>query len=455
MTKQIKLPHNLDYRDYQKWIVSFLRNWGKRALLMYHRRGGKDKTMFNLCIEMAIRNPGWYAYVLPTYAQGKKIIWDSIDKEGRRFKDHIPKEILVWENGTELKFTFANGSFIQILGSENIDSLRGIAPRWIVFSEYAFQNPTAWEVMRPILAENWWWAIFNSTPNWKNHFYDMYNMANDNPDWYCQRLTVKDTNVIPASYIEEERRNGMSEEMIQQEYFCSFDVGAIGSYYAKDIEEARRDGRITKLPINRHTPFDLYFDLGVNDNFTISFKQNDWMFFNFVNYYEDNGKALDHYFSYIDEWFREKGTKLGRIYLPHDSKQKWQSYLVAWKTIFDKFNEKYPWKVEYIPNKVSINDWIQEGRKLFSRCRFDIDDCSQFIRCIENYKKDYDDTKKVFRDQPYHDWASHWADNYRYFAVSNTNPPDTRSTLYIRDDWLDTIVNNQNNSFESNYFISV
>ena len=67
----------------------------------------------------------------------------------------------------------------------------------------------------------------------------------------------------------------MSEEMIQQEYYCSFDVGAIGAYYAREIEQARQDGRITKLPFNPDVPVDLYFDLGVNDDFTISFKQND------------------------------------------------------------------------------------------------------------------------------------------------------------------------------------
>ena len=386
---------------------------------MYHRRWWKDKTMFNLCVEMAIREQWGYAYILPTYAQGKKIIWDSIDKDGKKFKDHIPKELLVWENGTELKFTLKNGSFIQILWSENIDSLRGIAPRWIVFSEYAFQNPTAWEVMRPILAENWWWAIFNSTPNGKNHFYDMYNMAKDNPDWYCQRLTVDDTNVVSKEYIEEERRNWMSEEMIQQEYYVSFDVGAIGAYYAKEIEQARNDGRICKLPVNPDIPVDLYFDLWVNDNFTISFKQNDWMFYNFINYYEDNGKTLDHYFFVIDEFFQRRWLKLGNIYLPHDSSQKWHSYLVSGTTIIEKFQQKYPWKIMYIPNKVSINDWIQEVRKLFPRIRFDIDTCQQFIRCIENYKKDYDDVKKVFRDQPRHDWASHWADNLRYFWISD------------------------------------
>ena len=419
MPTQIELPHNLDYRDYQKWVVSFLRNGGKRAVNVWHRRAWKDKTYFNLLVEMAIREQWGYAYILPTYAQWKKIIWDSIDRDGKRFKDHIPKQILVWENGTELKFTLANGSFIQILGSENIDSLRGISPRWIVFSEYAFQNPTAWEVMRPILAENGWWAIFNSTPNGKNHFYDMCLLAEQSNEWYYQKLTVADTWVISTEYIQEERRNGMSEEMIQQEYYCSFDVGAIGSYYAREIEHARSDGRITKLPFNRDIPVDMYFDLWVNDNFTISFKQNDWLFYNFVNYYEDNGKTLEHYFWVIDDYIDRKWAKIGKIYLPHDSSQKSHAFLVSWTTIIDKFRAKYPWKIEYIPNKVSINDGIQEVRKLFPRMRFDVDTCSQLIRCLENYKKDYDDVKKVFRDQPRHDWASHWADNIRYFWVSD------------------------------------
>ncbi len=431
MPLQIELPHNLDYRDYQKWIVYFLRNGWKRAILMYHRRAWKDKTMFNLCVEMALREQGWYAYVLPTYAQWKKIIWDSIDKDWKKFKDHIPKELLVWENWTELKFTLKNGSFIQILWSENIDSLRGIAPRWIVFSEYAFQNPTAWEVMRPILAENWWWAIFNSTPNGKNHFYDMYNMAKDNPEWYCQKLTVDDTWVVPKEYIDQERRDWMSEEMIQQEYYVSFDVGAIGSYYAREIEQARNEWRITKLPINRDVPVNLRFDLWVNDNFTISFEQSDWMFHNFLNYIEDNGKTLEHYFYMIDDWFTRTWCKLWLIYLPHDSSQKWHSYLVSGVTIIEKFEQKYPWKIVYIPNKVSVNDWIQEVRKVLPRCRFDSETCSQFIRCLENYKKDYDDTKKIFRDQPRHDWASHWADNMRYVAVSVDDTPITYERDYV------------------------
>jgi hypothetical protein len=174
------------------------------------------------------------------------------------------------------------------------------------------------------------------------------------------------------------------------------------------------------------------FDLWVNDSFTISFSQSDWMFINFINYYEDNGKTLEHYFYTIDDWFKRNWCKMGQVYLPHDSNQKWQSFLVSWTTIIEKFEQRYPWRVILIPNKVSINDWIQEVRKVFPRLRFDSETCIQFIRCIENYKKDYDDVKKVFRDQPRHDWASHWADNLRYFAVSN------ESELYEERDYIVT-----------------
>lgn len=421
---EIEIPYNLDYREYQKPLTRFIRDGWKRGVVCWHRRAWKDKTFFNILVEMAIKDVWGYAYVLPTYAQGKKIIWDSIDKNWLKFKDHIPKEILIWENWTELKFTLANGSFIQILWSDTIDNLRWISPRGIIFSEYAFQNPTAWEVMRPILAENGWWAIFNSTPNGKNHFYDMYEMAKENPEWFCQKLTVDDTWAVSQEYIEQERKDWMSEEMIQQEYYCSFNVWAIWSYYSDQVNQAREEWRITQLPFNRDVPLDLYFDLWVNDAFTISFKQNDWIFYNFINYYEDNWKTLEYYFWYIDNFLERKQAKLWRIFLPHDSNQKWQSFLVSWKTIIDKFREKYPDKVHLIENKMSVNDWIQESRRIFPKVRFHIDNCSWFIRCLENYKKEWDDKKKIFKDSPYHNWASHWADNFRYFAITEKDNLD-------------------------------
>ncbi len=427
MAKQVKIPHNLIYRDYQKPLVEHMRSGGsfmwKRAVTTWHRRAGKDKTFFNLAIEAAAREIWWYAYILPTYAQWKKVIWDSIDREWLKFKDHIPRELLKSENGTELKFELVNWSFIQIIGSDNIDSIRWTNWKWVIFSEYAYQNPTVWDVLRPILAENGWFAIFNSTPNGKNHFYDMYNMAHESENWFWQKLTIDDTNVVTQEYINQERKEWMTEEMIQQEFYCSFDIWAIWSYYTDLINNARDEQRIAKLPFTTSTPIDVYFDLWRNDATSVWFKQNDWHFFNFLSYYEDHWKYIDDYFNYIDNLILEKKWQLGFIYLPHDSKQK---RIDSKNSTYEIACTRY-WnhKVKYITQTNSTIEDINKTRQILPRCRFDTDWCQQWLRCLENYKKDYDDKKKIFRDYPRHDWASHWADSFRYFAVSHEEVQDT------------------------------
>ena len=105
------------------------------------------------------------------------------------------------------------------------------------------------------------------------------------------------------------------------------------------------------------------------------------------------------------------------IYLPHDSKQK---KVEAQKSTYELACEHFgSHKIHYIPQTNSTIEDIQQVRAILPRCRFDTDDCFNGIRCLENYKKEYDDKKKVFKNYPRHDWASHGADSFRYFAVSN------------------------------------
>ena len=60
-----------------------------------------------------------------------------------------------------------------------------------------------------------------------------------------------------------------------------------------------------------------------------------------------------------------------------------------------------------IPNNTPVNIGIQEVRKFMPRMRFDGETCGQLIKCLDNYKKKWDDKRKVFHDEPFHDWASH------------------------------------------------
>lgn len=70
---------------------------------------------------------------------------------------------------------------------------------------------------------------------------------------------------------------------------------------------------------------------------------------------------------------------------------------------------------------------------MLPRCRFDVDGAREGIKCLENYKKDYDDKKKVFRDYPRHDWASHGADSFRYFAVTAKDESNDDETVFVID----------------------
>ena len=177
---QIKIPFKP--RDYQQGVVDYIISGGTRAFLLWHRRSGKDLLLWNLMFRMAIQKKGLYYYFLPQYTAAKKIIWDGITIDGMRFIDYIPKEMVVNRNETELKLNLTNGSIIQLIGTDNYDSIRGTNPIGCVFSEYAYQNPQAWEVVKPILKVNKGFAIFNTTPNGKNHAYEIYGMVHAKAD---------------------------------------------------------------------------------------------------------------------------------------------------------------------------------------------------------------------------------------------------------------------------------
>jgi hypothetical protein len=186
------------------------------------RRAGKDIVAFNYMLRCAIQTIGVYFYIFPTYSQGRKVIWDSITNDGKRFLDFIPQELIFRTNSSEMKITLTNGSIIQLIGSDNIDSIVGTNPRGCVFSEYALQDPQAYQFIRPALTANDGWALFISTPRGHNSLWELYQIALHNPsEWFAYKLTVEDTGHIPLREIAREKESGeMSEDLIQQEYFC-------------------------------------------------------------------------------------------------------------------------------------------------------------------------------------------------------------------------------------------
>lgn len=373
---------------------------------LWHRRSGKDITLWNLIIREAFTEIGLFYYFLPTYTQGKKIIWDGIANNGFRFIDHVPKQFIAKTNEQEMKITLKNGSIIQVIGTDSYDAIRGTNPKGCVFSEFAFQNPMAWEIVKPILKVNGGWAIFNTTPNGKNHAYDLYNIASESDSWFSERLSIEDTGVLTQEDMNEERADGMTEEMIAQEYYCSFDVGALGAYYSKQMADAKE--RVVNLHIEETVPIDLWLDLGRNDSTSIGFTQAVGKEIRIVDYLEHHGEAVAYYAKEL----QKKNYLWGTMYLPHDAKHK---RMESKKTIEEQFKEA-GFKTKIVAN-ASIKNGIAEVRKIFPRLWFDEQTTKQLRRALENYHKEWDDKNKVFKDTAKHDWSSHAADMVRYLAV--------------------------------------
>lgn len=236
----------------------------KRFVWVAHRRSGKDKTVLNVVISKMIERVGTYFYFLPTYNQGKKVIWQGIDRDGFRFLDHFPKEIIKSINNTEMKIEMVNGSVFQVVGADNIDSIVGTNPVGVVYSEYPLMKPRVWDYIRPILAENGGFAIFVYTPRGMNEGWKILQTAKENPnEWWHEVLTVEDTNAISEAVLMQEKKE-MPSDLFQQEYYVKFIDGASSVF--RDVDSVVRNELVNLFPNRR---YQMGVDLAKYQDFTV------------------------------------------------------------------------------------------------------------------------------------------------------------------------------------------
>jgi len=234
----------------------------------WHRRAGKDWFGMHLAAQQARKEIGTYWHLLPKHIQAKRAIWNGIDhKTGRRFLElFFPDAKSV--NNTEMFIELECGSTWQLLGSDNYDRMVGSNPRGVVFSEWALCDPNAWDYIRPILRANNGWAIFISTFRGRNHAYQMYENLKTNPDWYVALKTIEDTGIISESDVEADRVTGMSERLIQQEYYCKpappLSLGA----YARVIDALESAGSIRAMPDTARINATNYISVALYEDYT-------------------------------------------------------------------------------------------------------------------------------------------------------------------------------------------
>lgn len=221
------IPHDWRPRAHQAALYRLFGHGRqfRRGCAGWHRRAGKDSVALNLTARDMFCRVGSYWHLFNEQTQARRALWNGIDGQGRRIIDQVfPEAVRKRACAQEMLIETVNGSIWQMAGSDNFDSLVGSNPVGVVFSEWSLANPEAWEYIRPILVENDGRALFIFTPRGRNHAYRTWMAALEAETWFCERLTVEETGLITPAQIDEERRAGMSEAKIRQEFHCSFEA---------------------------------------------------------------------------------------------------------------------------------------------------------------------------------------------------------------------------------------
>lgn len=377
---------------------------------------------------------GTYAHMFPYATMARRALWRESNDFGERILEQaFPSTIRRVTRENELSIEFLNGSIWQAMSADDPRAAVGTNLKGVVFSEYAlYPDSEAWDYIRPILAKNGGWAMFISTYRGSNHHYQLVRLNRDNPDWYTRELSVNDTRdcnglpIVSDEMIDAERRSGMSEALIQQEYYNSPVAAFSGAYYQTMMRRARADGRVGDYPYNPNEPVFVAFDVGYADHAVAVFfqaLQPDKTVFIGSQSWQFTPPAE------IALEIKEKypwGPRIQTVILPHDANRPGPTG-DTWVTVFDRHRLAQQETTVLRKGQNTLHSEISHVQMNLRTCYFD-----NSVRDFTNKRPNNDTllenlaayrTETVhqrpgtFSRTPLHDTSSHWADAMRYALV--------------------------------------
>lgn len=415
------IPNEWKPRPYQLPVLQYFARGGKRAVLQWARRLGKDDVSMHQTAIAMINRKGNYWHMLPEYSQARKAIWEGVDANtGRRRIDWVfPKAIRARTNDSEMSITLKNGSTWRLCGSDNYDTLVGAGVAGVVFSEYSLSHPAAWGYIAPMLEQNGGWAIFNYTVRGDNHAVELGRLAANNPDWFFSNVTAKQSGVFSQQQLERIKAEciatrGYDEGILlfQQEYENNTTLALPASIYGREIQSVKEEGRIRTVSHRPEYPVYTFWDLGIDDATSILFAQfydgKIWI----LDYAEHRNQGMSFYLDLLKNKADAYGYRYAALHIPHDgANREWISGSTRREQL-----EKAGYRVVVLPAE-RVADGINAARGIFGRCVFDQEKTKRLLECLVNYRRKWNEENKIYSKEPLHDWASHGADAFRYLAL--------------------------------------
>lgn len=429
---QITIPI-IEYRPYQREVRDVLvQGLYKRLLTQWTRRSGKEVTTWNVILDFAISEPGLYIMAYPTNVRARKILWEGAMLEKKtgasiKFVEMIPRRLLARRpNDADMSIHLTNGSLIWVVGCDiDPDKLRGTNPRGIVFSELAFSDPSVLYTMLPVLRQNGGWLFGQSTYDGMNHFYWMLKKNKEDPLWFCREESIntlvdeEGKPYITDEDVDEDRRAGMPEYLIQQEYYGNVQINEETKYFAIAINKIHETNRIIKGHYFPNKAVYAFYDIGVSDYTAITLAQFEsragklWP--TVIGYIENNNRALSFYVGEIKAFCNARNLVLKMHFVPHDGANR--NFGDGLKTTQDYLVEMG--EMCNIVKRPSTHKTAIEGiRQKLYMTTFNEENAQRLIDCLSNYEKEFDVKMGKFKDHPKHDWSSHGVKSYQTLVLA-------------------------------------
>jgi hypothetical protein len=386
----------------QQLAIHDLMDSKRFGVVVAHRRMGKTVSAINHLIKDALLNQKEaprYAYIAPTYGQAKRVAWDYLVK--------YAEPLGGTSNISELRVDFW-GRRIQLFGSDNPETLRGQYFDGVILDEIGDQNPKIWtDIVRPALADRKGWCLFIGTPKGHNHFKELRDRAKVEEGWGLLEFKASETGVVDDAELKA-AKNEMGEDKYRQEFECSFDAAVEGSYFGQILNELEEKKHMQEIPREELSRTFTAWDLGMGDSTSIWVAQLVGTEVRLLDYYENHGVGLDHYV----KWIKDNDYLKAEHILPHDVRVR---ELGTGKSRMEMLEEA-GLEVKISP-RMGLDDGIQAVRRLLPRCWFNVPKVQTGLNCLRNYRRDYDEKRKIFFERPLHDWSSHGSDSFRYLAL--------------------------------------
>ena len=191
-----------------------------------------------------------------------------------------------------------------------------------------------------------------------------------------------------------------------------------GAIFARELQMAEFEQRITRVPYDPSKPVHAIFDLGWSDATAIWFLQFIGMETRLIRYLEGTQKTMSEYLASMQTF----GYIYDTLWLPHDAENK---TLAANGRSIEEIVRAAGYKTRIIP-RTPVADSINAARTIFRSCYFDRENCHEGLEALRHYRYEVDPDTGQFSRQPLHDHYSHGADAFRMIGLMVNEPRKVR-----------------------------